>query len=745
MMKVHASTQMGLNSYYNVIWAKNNGISRVIFPREIGVDEIYRIHSRLKENNSDLELEVFAHGAICYSISGRCYFSSLNNGRSGNRGACSQPCRKEYILKYNGRRIDSGYLLSTHDLNVSDDLDKILKACIDSIKLEGRMKSEDYVGTIVNSYRNLLDNKGDHFKDDLNMVFNRKFTKGYLLGEKPRDVIGRESSGHVGFYIGDIIDIGNEKTDINENVYQVKEVNLDKKNKIDVKIGDGIAFKYKDKIKGIYLDNIVEQNDECVVFNTTRNVRVGDKAFISYSHSIHRELKKYKNEHIQSKLPISLNISICENLQIFVKSKFVLNDVKLEFNYLSSFYFEKAINQPISIEKIERQLSKTGNTPFFMDKIEITNFHDDLFIAISELNNLRRKILDEAIKTLLKYYKPNKKQISSVKSKLNSFIKNYKSEKLDDFKENKLCLSVFVDNLKLIKVASSYPLRKIYFDPSYLYDNSNDYFKNIENLLLKALIMLSMDNTLKKSVIELIWVLPSFILDDEVDKCVEILNNLKNEGFDLSIMSDVPGINNLFNCNRCCGNYSLNVWNSFACKNLKEAGFNSLILSPELSYDEIKELNLKYIKRNLNLELIVHGNLEVIVSYDDFSNLKQEKTIKFNDNSDYLILEDKKRKKFKYTIHFDFNKKSHIMNKDCLCLIDELDKIKDLKISSIILDCRFSSESYTSRIISLYLKGLKNTDKKTLNLLKKEVYSISHSYLSKGNFLKGRAHEKINE
>ena len=249
--------------------------------------------------------------------------------------------------------------------------------------------------------------------------------------------------------------------------------------------------------------------------------------------------------------------------------------------------------------------------------------------------------------------------------------------------------------------------------------------------------------------------MPSFISEDEINKCLDIHKDLKSKEFDIGIMSDTPGTGELFETN-IYGNHNLNIWNSYACENLNESGFNSLILSSELSYDEINELKSKLntnisnnannsnknIDNNLNLELIVHGNLEIMTSNDDFSNLANQKDLIIKESSDYAILEDKKRKKFKYKVLFDFNKRSHFRNKDCLCLIEELGKIKSIGLSSIILDCRFSNETYTSQIISLYLEGLKNTNKKNLNSLKKEIHSITHSHLSKGNFLEGRVHEK---
>lgn len=841
-MKIHASTQMSLNNYYSVLWAKENGISRVIFPRELSIDEISKIHKKLKENNKDIELEVFSHGALCYSISGKCYISSLNNGRSGNRGACTQPCRREYILKYKGHKVSDGYLLSTHDLNLSDDLNKLAKSGINSIKLEGRMKSEDYVGTIVNSYRNLLDKKEGSFKDDLNFVFNRKFTKGYIMNQSPSEVMGRESSGHLGLYIGDIVAINREYPEIiekkeisnknsknnrnmknsrknrnnknnnntnnhdnstnidnsinsnnsnnsdnsnnakfnsnnkdisnnsNNNIQErksrtVKEIKVSKENPINIEKGDGIAFKYGKKVKGIYIDDIIEQNDEYIVFNTTRNIRVGDEVYISYSRSINKELKKYKKEFIQSKIPISLNISLNKELHAKIETKFNLNNETIKFKYSSSSKFEKAINRPITKEEIEKQLSKTGNTPFFMNNITINNFPDNLFIPTSKLNKIRREILDKASGKLLNYYKKDKSQIKDAKSRLNRFIKNYKSKNIKNnennslnnanslkdknnknnlknnnlknknnskFKNN-LGLSVFVDTLELVEVVSKYDLKKIYFDPSYLFNNPEEYFENIEQILNNALAKITTQ--------ELVWVLPSFISDDEIEDCMKVFNSLESKKIPISIMSDVSGINELFNSN-IYGNHTLNVWNNFCCEELSESGFNSLILSPELSYDEMKILVSKYIKKDIDLEIIAHGNLEVIVSNDDFSNLKDNKSLNMK-KQDYAILEDKKRKKFKYKVLSDFNNKSHIINKDCLCLIDEISKIEKIGPDSIILDCRFSNNNYTSNIISIYQEGLKDPSKKNLDSLKNQVYSLSHSYLTKGNFLDGRIHEKI--
>ena len=251
-LEVHASTQMGLNNYSSIKWAGKNNIKRVVLPREVTLSQIKQINAQLEKDNIDMDIEVFGHGALCYCVSGKCYMSSYNSGRSGNRGACAQPCRREYRLKYRGYNIGNGYLLSTHDLATYDNLEAISNAGVKSLKLEGRMKSGDYIGTIVNSYRNLIDGNPGDYKKDLHLVFNRHFTNGYMLGDNPGEVMGRSHSGHEGLYIGDITNIEDTKVTI-----EIKNKEIP----VILEPGDGIAFKYNGKIKGIYLENIIKQDE----------------------------------------------------------------------------------------------------------------------------------------------------------------------------------------------------------------------------------------------------------------------------------------------------------------------------------------------------------------------------------------------------------------------------------------------------------------------------------------------------
>ena len=478
-LEVHASTQMGLNNYSSIKWAGKNNIKRVVLPREVTLSQIKQINAQLEKDNIDMDIEVFGHGALCYCVSGKCYMSSYNSGRSGNRGACAQPCRREYRLKYRGYNIGNGYLLSTHDLATYDNLEAISNAGVKSLKLEGRMKSGDYIGTIVNSYRNLIDGNPGDYKKDLHLVFNRHFTNGYMLGDNPGEVMGRSHSGHEGLYIGDITNIEDTKVTI-----EIKNKEIP----VILEPGDGIAFKYNGKIKGIYLENIIKQDENEIIIDTTRLVKVGTEVFISYSKSTHEYLKQFEKETIRNNVGIDLSLTWDENLNLFTKVEFYIDDELINFRHKTLDKFEKAKNKPLTEETIEKQLKKTGGTPFYIENIRFNNMPKDIFIPIREINQIRREILDTATDLLLKHYTPTKKSVKAVRKNLTKFIDDYDADP-GKIKNKNPKLSIFIDDIAQIKAASGFDLKKIYFDGNCHYNNPEDYFKNIKETLKKGSLM----------------------------------------------------------------------------------------------------------------------------------------------------------------------------------------------------------------------------------------------------------------
>ena len=189
-LEVHISTQANCCNYSAALAYHEMGASRIVVAREMTIDEIAEMHSKIPE---DLEIEAFVHGAMCMAYSGRCLISSYMNGRSGNRGECTQPCRWEYYLVERNRPNeymkleeypDHSALLSSHDMKAIGFLDKLAEAGVDSFKIEGRMKTEYYVSHVVNAYRRAIDKSAplELLDDELNAISHRPYNSGFYFG-----------------------------------------------------------------------------------------------------------------------------------------------------------------------------------------------------------------------------------------------------------------------------------------------------------------------------------------------------------------------------------------------------------------------------------------------------------------------------------------------------------------------------------------------------------------------------------
>ena len=199
-MPVHLSTQANTTNYMSVKFWQKIGVERVILAREATLEDIRGI----KDAVSDMELEVFIHGAMCISYSGRCLFSSVTTGRSGNRGECAQPCRWHYTVKevsgdtsFPVYEDESGtYLFNSKDLMMIEHLDKLMDAGVQSFKIEGRMKSAYYVASVVKLYRQEMDkiiNNPEHYLFDkavlkeMEKAGTREYTTGFFFGNPMAD------------------------------------------------------------------------------------------------------------------------------------------------------------------------------------------------------------------------------------------------------------------------------------------------------------------------------------------------------------------------------------------------------------------------------------------------------------------------------------------------------------------------------------------------------------------------------
>ncbi|MDO8140959.1 MAG: U32 family peptidase [Candidatus Brocadiales bacterium] len=386
---LHASTQMTIHNLAGVNQLERMGFKRVVLSRELSVDEIKNI-----SQNTNMETEVFVHGALCYSYSGLCFFSSMMGGRSGNRGRCAQPCR----MYYKSQLGEGGYLFSMKDLRTLPHIKELMDAGIHSFKIEGRMKSPEYVAAVTHVYRQAIDGKLEDMDDAIrlmNTVFSRETTNSYLFDKsyqqtekstnnkqiKATDMINPAYPANIGSYAGEVIksekgyikiradaDIGvRDLLQVFENsskeptLLHVKNIKVNGKRVFGIKAGD------------------------IAMIDTERQYRPGARLYLLSSQKIKENFApKVPKKLVTSKIPVDLEIKIKpEGIGI----KGTTRHFSLSRDL--SVKLEKGIHRTTERENIRECFSRLGETPFELAGIH-TEISGELFIPLSMLNETRR-------------------------------------------------------------------------------------------------------------------------------------------------------------------------------------------------------------------------------------------------------------------------------------------------------------------------------------------------------------------
>ena len=386
-LAIHASTQMTAHSLQDVEFLKAQGFERVVLSRELNLKEIKEI-----KEQSGIEIETFVHGALCYSYSGQCLFSSLIGGRSGNRGRCAQPCRMQYSLYQNEKNvIDELHLLSPKDICGIDFLPALVESGIDSLKIEGRMKSPEYVASVVKVYRKYLDlaiQNPNNYKvetsdlEELQSIFNRGgFSKGYYFQKSGKDMLTEKTPKNIGLKIGHVVDY-NKKSKM-ATIYTDKALNP----------GDGLEIWNKHKHTGAGISKHYEAGKNFTVL-VADGADKGSLVYLSKNHTLLKELKKtYEkmNRKVDSKAQVVGKIGL--------PIEYTLTYKKLAVTVYGDV-LEKATNVPTSKDSVIKQLSKFGSTSFKVQEFEC-KWDEEAFVVISKLNELRRQATMELEEKIL--------------------------------------------------------------------------------------------------------------------------------------------------------------------------------------------------------------------------------------------------------------------------------------------------------------------------------------------------------
>ena len=644
-LTLHASTQMNIHSLEEAQILKDLGFKRIVLARELALDEIKKII-----NNVDIEIEVFGHGANCMSYSGNCLMSSFIGGRSGNRGRCAGACRQKYrLIKDNNVLSDDNYYLSLKDLKTYNRIDELIKAGITSIKLEGRMKRAEYVGLITKVYRDAIDKKIENTKRidyEIDEMFNRAYTKGFLFDEKNNDLTNILSPNHMGVNIGSVKKVNKNYVIIDTSKLATFDY---------LKLGDSIRIYDKYKEDGITLAN-VDVYDKNMNFSHKMKVDETIKANTYIGFKTHIDLDKdmlvvktsaidlmnrcNNNEAITKKVGIS-GLIFSKNNNLGLELKYVDNEISVKVIGESEEELEEA-KSPY-LDRIVAQVDKINDTYFYFEKIDIKM--NNAYLKVSAINELRRRLikdLEEAI-------------ISARAKKIHEdiIINKPKFENIEIVNTNNIYVKV---NTK-----AQYDACKA-LNIKYII-SENELIKGLDGIYF----MNDRLATINKGLVE-----------------------------DLGISSPYLNVLNAFSCY-----YYHN-------KGLKTVGISPEMERSEIK--DLISAYKKYFKSSPNLLIQVYGYIESMIMkhclINKYYNYNNKNCMECLKNQYYL--RDKMNLDFPLIRGNNCNLK--LLNSFRLNLIKYIDEMKKMGINNFLLDFTIEDYASTYDIIDAFVKAFNNED-----------------------------------
>ena len=674
-MELHASTQISAHSLNDVLELKQVGFDRVVIARELSIEEIKEIC-----DNVDIDIEVFIHGAICVSYSGQCLMSSMLGDRSGNRGRCAQPCRQSYKLinKTTGKiiNVNGNYLLSPKDLCSIENIEKILDTGVKSLKIEGRMKRPEYVAVVTSRYRKAIDNYINNkittdkktLKEDLEAIFNRKFTSGYLMSKNGSDIINLDKPNNVGVKVGEVLSFN------------------PKKNKLKIKLSGKLSKRDGINLGGGNIGRIIKDGEifdcgvagDIVEIDFIKNIKPKTPVYKTSDKQLVDNANKSFKEGIEN---IKINLKCEIFIKVGYKVKFNLEDIEI----FSDEIIEKANNKEAEIDKIIEKLSKTGGTPYnfvfnniFVDK--------NAFIPVSVLNNLRRKAiekyeeyrLDLSVKRIIYPYEDY------------SYLKGEK---------------VFNGKITL-KVHNNSQLDKILENP-----NISEFVKEIytEDFTLLE----KYYSKFKTLGINIIYSSLGVIRNEEYYVLEKYLSKINSDIFN-KVQISTWGSKNFFKSKFGTKKFNIdtyfNIYNSYSLKFFeKYFDAEDITISQEINKFEIKNLLDKSKERNSNVDMIIYGHTRsMLTEYCAMGVLTKDchKDRRCSEcaRSDYILKDNENRE---FRLFQDIFCRTEIRNHLTLDLRENIKEIFELGIDRVRLDFTYENSDMVYSILKECINFLK--------------------------------------
>ena len=653
-LPIHASTQMTITDLLGAKFMEKQGVERIVTSREMHLDEIKEI-----SENTDVEIESFVHGALCYCYSGQCLYSSMIGGRSGNRGQCAQPCRLPY--KVQGER-EAKYVLSLKDICTLEYIPELIEAGIYSFKIEGRMKKPEYVALVTAMYRKYVDlylEKGKAAfkvdpkdKEKLMDLYNRGGSHGgYYHTQNGREMVSLERPNHAGVPVLSVLH------------YQGKTVTA--KAIADINAGDVIEL--PDGKENFTFANAIRKGQK-VTFPTHKKQVFEQNAVLNRvrNESLLREIqdtiiKRKIKEKINGKLILSEGTS--------AKLLLYYGNILVEVN---GDVPQEAMNQPMDVARIEKQMRKTGNTEFEFETFEV-ELTGRLFMPMQSLNELRRLGIEALEEKILSAYRRTNEQEGSLSSKEEAY-----SHKLEAF-------HVYVEELEQFEaVLEATCVKRIYVDSNGI----DEIWKNPDTdcIIAKA----------HENGKEIYLAMPHIFRSKTRKKYEEFYRTLENQAWDGILVRDCESYEFLLEHGfqgNIVTDYSVYQFNRYAKHFWQEEQIESFTAPLELNYKELKDVGLQ------NSELVIYGYFPMMVSAQCVA-----KTTKgCRHEKGRLTFTDRYQKEFTVKNHCDYCY-NMIYNTAPVVLLDQKTEIQDLNPKALRLHFTIENSTEVRTILNMYEK-----------------------------------------
>lgn len=695
LMPLHASTQLTANSMEDVLSLEKAGFERVVLSRELALGEIKEIVEK-----TGVPVETFIHGALCISYSGQCIMSSMLGGRSGNRGRCAQTCRLPFSFYGGYKKIKEGHLLSTKDIETITILPQIIESGVSSLKIEGRMKSAEYVAGVTKIYRKYIDmyfEKHENYAVEdkdlkiLTQLFNRGgFSEGYYNTHSGLDMMSIERPKSWGLKAG-IVD-----------TYDRKYSRVSIRTREPLLPGDGIEIWTQTEPHAGSNINKASRPGEVISMIIKGDISKNDVIYKTHDKALYDELARTYQKDTRTK-------DVYGDFTAFSGKEmtFKLWDLKGNSFFVTGDIVQEASNQPMSSDKIKQQLSKMGGTPFSAADINI-NCGENIYIPVSSLNDIRRRAVEELTKKIV--LSGRRKHVDITNKSVSNNAPNKMSKKIN----------VQVNNMLQFEAAvSNDGINIIYFEAG------KELEENLNNII----------NSCHRNGIKLYAALPRIYRENVKDIYASLMEKLKNSNVDGFLVRSSGQFDEMKELGKpVVVDYGLNVYNTQDVNYWNGKGADMICISPELNLQEIRSM------ANETCEMIIYGHLPLMTThqcpignYDGSKNNHRYCEKRFTTEEYYL----KDRKGEVFYILPDCNQcVCSILNGKPLFTLKFYDEVAQSPTTYGRLIFTKETAAETDKIISAYIDVNNNPEKHSLKA-KRLITEMGDKGSTKGHYFRG--------